>query len=512
MMVTAAAAIGLPLAMVTGLAHVSPAGANGVPLAPGNVLAATGSGQVKQFTPSGTLVDTLDTTTGSTYTAGMCVDSSKNLYVTTFGSNTLSKFDSNGNLLAANWGSGFNADPESCTVDASNNIYVGQADGSHQILKFDTSGTLLASYSPAIDARGTDWIDLSSDQCTMYYTGEGTLIKRFNVCTNTQLPDFASGLPGPCFEIRIQTNGNVIVACGQGAVRLDSSGNVLQNYPIPGASEMFAMNLDPDGTSFWTGDIGNGTVTHVDIATGTILSQWNSSPSSALGGLLIVGGIVVAQPTLTLSPPTATRTVGTTHTVTATITNPGGSIAGQPVSFSVAGANSASGSGTTNASGQATFTYTGTNPGSDTVTGTFTGTSAVGTALVTWVTSGGSCTMAVGRGSTGPGDRGTVVNNVSTTLSAAQQFEFTWDNHLHHVNLVALTSAKCGANDRTGGPGLTFQGKGTAKLDGVGGYTLQFAISSNSTGNWVVAVQIKMGSTVVNTIADALPVSTEVIS
>ena len=120
--------------------------------------------------------------------------------------------------------------------------------------------------------------------------------------------------------------------------------------------------------------------------------------------------------------------------------------------------------------------------------------------------------MAVGRGSTGPGDAGTVVNNLSTTTTSKQQFEFTWSNHAHHVNLVTLNSASCGTNDRKPGNGLTFQGKGTATLDGKSGYTVQFAIGSNSMGNWVVTVQIKMGSTVVGTFADSLPVSTEVIN
>ena len=70
---------------------------------------------------------------------------------------------------------------------------------------------------------------------------------------------------------------------------------------------------------------------------------------------------------LTLTPATATNPVGTSHTVTATLTDTAGTpIAGAPISFTVTGVNTPSpGSGTTNASGQATFTYTGTNTGQD---------------------------------------------------------------------------------------------------------------------------------------------------
>ncbi len=288
--------LALPVAGVAVPALLPAASANGVPLAKGDVLASVGSGLVKNFSPTGTLQDTLDTTTGSQETAGGCFDSAGNFYVTSFQANAMSKFDHNGNLLVANFGSSFNQHPESCTVDGKDHIYVGQADGSRQILEFDTSGNLLNSFSPATDARGTDWIDLAADQCTIYYTGEGTLIKRFNVCTNTQLPDFASGLPAPCFALRIRPDGEVIVACSSEAVRLDPSGNVLQTYSIPSSSSLFAMNLDPDGSTFWTGDQGNGEISRIDIATGKVITQFNSSPNPDLAGLSLVGEIAVSQP------------------------------------------------------------------------------------------------------------------------------------------------------------------------------------------------------------------------
>ncbi|MDX1670055.1 MAG: hypothetical protein R3194_11600, partial [Limnobacter sp.] len=38
-----------------------------------------------------------------------------------------------------------------------------------------------SQFDVATDDRGSDWIDLAADQCTMYYTSEGTLVKRFDV-------------------------------------------------------------------------------------------------------------------------------------------------------------------------------------------------------------------------------------------------------------------------------------------------------------------------------------------
>ena len=367
---------GLPL-LTAPAAH-----ANGVGLAHGDVLAATGSGQVKHFTPSGTLADTLDTGTAASFTTGMCFLSSGNLLVTDFSSNEISEFNPAGNLVTSTWAT-VPTIAESCTVDAHDNVYVG---GPHtpDIYEFNSSGTLINTFpvTGGTGTGGTDWLDLSADQCTILYTGEGAEILSYNVCTHTQNADLATGLPAPCYELRIRPNGEIMLACSSEIVRLSSAGSVLQTYTVPGSSSVFAMNLDPDNTTFWTGDIGNGEVSHINIGTGAIITQFNSSPSTQLAGLAIVGQIVVSQPTITLSPPTASKTVGTSDTVTATITNPGGSINGQTVNFSVAGANTASGSAVTNSSGQATFTYTGTNTGTDTITATYG--AATATATVTW--------------------------------------------------------------------------------------------------------------------------------
>src|SRR5205085_3715631 len=139
-----------------------------VPYAVGDVFGAIGNGQVKHFDPAGNLLETLDDTTGSTYTAGMCFDASGNLYVTNFSTGNVSKFDNSGNLVSAAFLTGL-SNPESCVRDVAGDIYVGQA-GANQIAKFSSAGALLNTYTVATEARGTDWIDLAADQCTMFYT------------------------------------------------------------------------------------------------------------------------------------------------------------------------------------------------------------------------------------------------------------------------------------------------------------------------------------------------------
>lgn len=87
-------------------------------------------------------------------------------------------------------------------------------------------------------------------------------------------------------------------------------------------------------------------------------------------GVNCTPGAVIVTHDLVLEPDTGTAPVGATHTVTATLTE---SDSGNPatdvdIAFAVSGANTASGTVSTDAAGQAEFSYTGANPGSDQIT------------------------------------------------------------------------------------------------------------------------------------------------
>lgn len=83
----------------------------------------------------------------------------------------------------------------------------------------------------------------------------------------------------------------------------------------------------------------------------------------------------VAVEGITLAPATSTGVVGSSHTVTATVVVGGEPSADVEVTFTVtAGPNAGeAGTATTDAQGQATFTYTGTTVGTDTITASFVG-------------------------------------------------------------------------------------------------------------------------------------------
>jgi hypothetical protein len=304
----------------------------------GDVFVAIGglssTGKVQWYRKNGTLVATLDTGQANTETAGMAFDASGNLYAAVFEANNVVKFDHSGNLLGT-FGSGFGTvdipnHPESIVFDSAGNAYVGQADGTRQVLKFDSAGNPLASFAPSPENRGTDWIDLAADQKTLFYASEGTHVKRFDLSTSEQLLDFNSTpLPGrAAFALRILPNGAVLVVDSDRVDLLDSSGNVAKTYLAtslePGSTctettpcpALFGLTLDPDGKSFWTADLVAGTVWKVDIATGVIDLTINTG-SNDVGGVVVFHEITSSNSTNLLFNPSPTPV-----TQIATIGNP----------------------------------------------------------------------------------------------------------------------------------------------------------------------------------------------
>jgi hypothetical protein len=158
---------------------------------------------------------------------------------------------------------------------------------------------------------------------------------------------------------------------------------------MSGISVTFTRTGANPGSETKTTDAG-GQATHTYSGTGAgddsisataTLAQRSASASAS------ATWYVPAASSLSVSPANATKTVGSTHTVTATVNDQQGrALAGVTVHFEVTGANSASGDKTTDASGQAAFSYTGNNAGQDTVTATVPGTQLSATANVTWST------------------------------------------------------------------------------------------------------------------------------
>jgi PKD repeat protein len=280
----------------------------GSPYRTGELFAGQYGGGINRVSPQGDLIERLTTfPTGRAIQTGMCFDAAGDLYTTNF-NGTMSKFGPNGVLLEPVWADGAalgdSSDPESCVVMPDGDVLVGEADGdSRRLRRLTSDGDLVASFATAFDERGNDWIDLAADGCTVYYTSEGDRILRYNVCTDEQAADFATGLPGPCYALRVRDDGGVIVACQSIVVRFGPDGDEIQRYdpeangPYPGAQFYFAMNLDPDGTSFWSAGYNSGIGSKVDIETGDVLASYQLTDAGGgiFNGLAVFGELLASR-------------------------------------------------------------------------------------------------------------------------------------------------------------------------------------------------------------------------
>ncbi len=141
--------------------------------------------------------------------------------------------------------------------------------------------------------QGTDWIDLASDQRTMYYTSENSYIYRYDTQTGQQLPSLGGrrlGSPMQKFHtLRIlppgDGSGGVIVAAEKEIFRINGNGDVVQTYIVEGdddvqryynranglIQEWYALEVDPGGRTFWAAAHDTGRLYQIDLATGAVL-------------------------------------------------------------------------------------------------------------------------------------------------------------------------------------------------------------------------------------------------
>ena len=259
----------------------------------------TSDRKIRRYTTAGVFIDLWDdrmpNALGDIVT-GMCFSPSGEVLATRFSWPLPILYSHNGAMLNENFG-----DPvvmsthESCVFDPAGDVYIGMAgassspDESVPVRKFSRYGELRDTFVLPTGTRCTDWIDLAGDHCTLYYTSEDTSVRRYNVCTHSPLPDLINTLTAPyCYALRLRPNREVMVACQEAVHRVSPEGVNLHTYTRASIGEtdpagLFAMNLDPDNTSFWTAGALSGNVYHVDIESGAVLGSFNSGPGGVAG-------------------------------------------------------------------------------------------------------------------------------------------------------------------------------------------------------------------------------------
>ncbi len=308
--------------------------------AQGDVFAGIGNGVYEVYhnvgtatSPNYVLVDTRNLGTND-FTTGCTFDLASNLYTTSFNQNNVVKFDANSphSVLQIINTTGItpvnSLSNESVVFAGSGDFFVGHADPDHQVHRYNAAGTFQQAYAVDLEDRGSDWIDLSSDQHTLFYTSEGRLVKRFDLSTSTQLTNFANlGTPvsgETLFALRLLPPGDgstgLLAANGANIKRFDASGIVIQTYTATGENFFFALNLDPDGTSFWAGGYVTGKLYKFDIASGGTLLTPIGTGATGTGTGNLAGICVKGQSTAvnTFTTPQQDITVQTV-----TFTDPG---------------------------------------------------------------------------------------------------------------------------------------------------------------------------------------------
>ena len=157
-------------------------------------------------------------------------------------------------------------------------LHVYRSDGS--------GGYVRTVYDTFVNTKGTDWIDLSSDQRTIFYTSEYGIVHRYDTETGTQLPPFAIAPESSLFALRLlppgDGTGGLLVAALRHVVRLNGAGRSVMTYqgratcdgdsngcPDP---QHFAVAIDPDGHRFWTGSYSTGNMYEFDIQNSHVLA------------------------------------------------------------------------------------------------------------------------------------------------------------------------------------------------------------------------------------------------
>jgi hypothetical protein len=306
----------------------------------GDVFAGVGGGKYNVYDNAGTFKETIDQAIGSGETTGCAFNPARTkLYTTNFQNDMVAVFDDTDPHAVLHTFSTGPMSNESVVFDAAGNYYVGHADGDRDIEKYDSSDNLVATYDVVTGPRGTDWVELAADQSTIFYTSEGSTIRRFDTATSTQLPDFSTAL-NQSFGLRLlppgDGSGGLLVANFGDVKRLDASGTVVQSYDAPGEDSWFALNLDPNGTSFWSAGIFSGNFYRFNIASGA-LEVGPISTGSSVAGLCLKGEPTAGTPDISLAKtanPTTYSSVGDVIIYTYEITNSGLTTLSGPFSIS----------------------------------------------------------------------------------------------------------------------------------------------------------------------------------
>ena len=273
--------------------------------APGDLLVGVGSSKVQWRHGDGTLRATMTTAVSSPQTTGMAFDLAGKLYVTAYTSNAINRFATSG-TADGTFGSGFSSHPESIAFGRAGFALVGQERGSRDIHRYSASGQLQATFdAPTEGNKGTDRLDLGSDQRTVLYVGEGKAVKGFDIVANSA-PDFdgsgpltpgnwATGLPGSAaLDLKILPTGGVLVADTEMIVRIPGPGAQPIVLDAEGQNCWSALALGTTTESFYAADSCSKKVFRFNLTTRVGTVVFTGDRRDNIQSLAVFGGLTAA--------------------------------------------------------------------------------------------------------------------------------------------------------------------------------------------------------------------------
>jgi len=257
----------------------------------GDIYISGTSGTIERRKADGTLLEGLYIGHNDNI-GGIALDPTGRLFVTDLSaqkdsssSNALYVFDQKG--IPSPFGNDSTA-ASSIAFNRHGQPFTGGGASAAQILQYAADASVLTSFLPAIQANTLDWIDLASDQCAVYYTYGPTVIKRYDVCASADGTDFASFAGRTAHDLRIRSNGEVVLAAGDQVLVFNSDGGIRLQIGTGLSPSYDALALDPDGSSVWVGD-QTGQVFRFDLTNGAQIGQAIVTNFTSVHGLAIVG-------------------------------------------------------------------------------------------------------------------------------------------------------------------------------------------------------------------------------
>lgn len=175
---------------------------------------------------------------------GIAIDASGNAWVTSRGSNTVTKLNQSGNVIGSYK---VGKSPVGIAIDASGNVWIADL-GSNSVTKLAPDGHTLGTftsgsgpYGITVDAFGNAWVANFKDNTVTKLSPSGTELGSYQVASRGPL-----GLSGGLNGIVIDASGNIWVTNDDdnSVIKLTPSGSIIGTYPAGGSPVGLAIDRD----------------------------------------------------------------------------------------------------------------------------------------------------------------------------------------------------------------------------------------------------------------------------